>query len=98
MIQELIYEKFGAFYSVNYIAQLLKNMGFSYQKAKFVSGDKDSKKRKEWLERVWPEILKLSKNKKAYILFGDEASFPQWGTLTYTWARKGCQPVVKTSG
>ncbi len=98
MIQELIYEKFGAFYSVNYIAQLLKNMGFSYQKAKFVSGDKDSEKRKEWLERVWPEILKLSKNKKAYILFGDEASFPQWGTLTYTWARKGCQPVVKTSG
>src|SRR5262249_52915941 len=34
----------------------------------------------------------------AYILFGDEASFPQWGTLSYTWARKGKQPVIKTSG
>lgn len=32
------------------------------------------------------------------ILFGDEASFPQWGTLSYTWARKGQQPTVKTSG
>lgn len=32
------------------------------------------------------------------MLFGDEASFPQWGTLTYTWARKGEQPTVKTSG
>ena len=32
------------------------------------------------------------------ILFGDEASFPQWGTLSYTWARRGHPPTVKTSG
>ena len=41
MIQKLIYEKFGVFYSVHYISQLLKNMGFSYQKAKFVSDHHD---------------------------------------------------------
>src|ERR1044072_8736818 len=29
---------------------------------------------------------------------GDEASFPQWGSLSYTWARRGEQPTVKTSG
>lgn len=98
MIQSLIYEKFGVFYSVNYISQLLKNMGFSYQKAKFVSDHKDPKKRKEWLEKKWPEILKLAKEKNTHILFGDEASFPQWGSLSYTWAKKGQQPVVKTSG
>lgn len=98
MIQWLIYERFGVKYSANYISQLLKNMGFSYQKAKFVSDHKDPEKRKEWLEKKWPEILKLAEKKKAYILFGDEASFPQWGSLTYTWAKKGQQPVVKTSG
>jgi len=98
MIQCLIYERFGVFYSVNYISQLLKNMGFSYQKAKFGADHKDPEKRKEWLQKTWPEILKLAKEKKAYILFGDEASFPQWGSLTYTWAKKGQQPVVKTSG
>jgi len=32
------------------------------------------------------------------MLFGEEASVPQWGTLTYTWARRGQQPQVKTSG
>ena len=32
------------------------------------------------------------------ILFGDEASFAQWGSLSYTWAPKGQQPTVKTSG
>jgi hypothetical protein len=31
-------------------------------------------------------------------LFGDEASFPQWGSLSYTWAKRSQQPVVKTSG
>jgi transposase len=98
MIQWLIYEKFGVEYSVYYIPQLLKNMGFSYQKAKFVADHKDPEKRKQWLEQKWPEILKLAEKKNAYILFGDEASFPQWGSLSFTWAKKGQQPVVKTSG
>ena len=98
MIQALIYEKFGVQYNVFYISQLLKNMGFSYQKAKFVSDHKDPEKREEWLKKTWPEIFNLAKGKNAYILFGDEASFPQWGSLTYTWAKRGHQPVVKTSG
>jgi transposase len=98
MIQQLISEKFGATYSVHYISQLLKNMGFSYQKAKFVSDHLNEEKRDQWLAETWPAILDLAKEKNAYLLFGDEASFPQWGTLSYTWARKGHQPTIKTSG
>ena len=37
-------------------------------------------------------------SKKALLLFGDEASFAQWGSLSYTWAPKGQQPEVPTSG
>ncbi|MCP4041371.1 MAG: IS630 family transposase, partial [Gammaproteobacteria bacterium] len=98
MVQELIYERFGVVYSVYYIAELLKNMGFSYQKAKFVSDHLNEEKRAQWLEETWPKIMVLAKEKSAYLLFGDEASFPQWGTLSYTWARKGKQPTIKTSG
>lgn len=98
MIQHLIYEKFGTFYSVHYISQLLKNMGFSYQKARFVSDHLDQEARKQWLSNTWPEILALAQKKNAYILFGDEASFPQWGTLSYTWATRGKQPTIETSG
>jgi transposase len=98
MIQALIFARFGVSYSVHYISQLLKNMGFSYQKAKFVADHKDAEKRKEWLQEKWPEIVALARKKNAYIMFGDEASFPQWGSLTYTWAKRGQQPVVKTSG
>jgi transposase len=100
MIQFLIKKKFGVFYSAAYIAQLLKNMDFSFQKAKFEAdrSDDNVKLRKEWLKNTWPEILELGIRKNAHILFGDEASFPQWGSLNYTWARRGHQPVVKTSG
>lgn len=98
MVQHLIYEKWGVFYSVHYICQLLKNLGFSYQKAGFVSDHLDQEKRPHWLTQTWPEILALATKKNAMILFGDEASFPQWGTLSYTWARKGQQPTVPTSG
>jgi transposase len=98
MIQHLIYERFGVLYSVNYLSQLLKNMGFSYQKARFVSDHKDPQKRQAWLAHTWSEVMKLAKAKDAHIFFGDEASFPQWGTLTYTWAKRGQQPTVPTSG
>ncbi len=73
-------------------------MGFSYQKAKFDSAHIDPEKRKEWIEKTWPEIIKVAKEKNAHIMFEDEASFPQWGSLTHTWAKKGNQPIVKTSG
>ena len=98
MIQQLIYDRFGVFYNVFYIAQLLKNLDFSYQKAAFVSDHLDEAKRQVWRTTTWPQILRRAKERQALLLFGDEASFPQWGTLTYTWARRGQQPQVKTSG
>jgi transposase len=98
MVQQLIYDRFGVFYNVFYIAQLLKNLGFSYQKAAFVSDHLNEGKRQAWRTTTWPQILRLAQERQALLLFGDEASFPQWGTLTYTWARRGQQPTVKTSG
>ena len=101
MIQDLIDQHFGVFYNVKYLSQLLESLGFSYQKAAFEVGGQNPdnrQKRQEWLTQRWPQILAGAKAKGALLLFGDEASFPQWGTLTYTWAKKGQQPKVKTSG
>jgi transposase len=50
------------------------------------------------MSETWPEILRLAAAKQALILFGDEASFAQWGSLSYTWALRGQQPTVSTSG
>lgn len=98
LIQQFIYQEFGVLYSRQYVADLLHNLGFSYQKAKFVSDHLDGHRRRRWMKKRWPRILRKAKQRRALLLFGDEASFPQWGSLSYTWALKGQQPVVKTSG
>lgn len=98
MVANLIQSRFGVLYHPHYVSQLLRELGFSFQKARFVSDHKSEVARKEWKETLWPQIVALAKAKGARILFGDEASFAQWGSLSYTWARKGEQPTVKTSG
>jgi transposase len=98
LIQQLIQDRFGVCYDVFYIAQLMHNLGFSWQKAAFVSDHLNEEKRHQWRRQTWPPSLRLRRERQALLLFGDEASFPQWGTLTYTWAPIGEQPRIKTSG
>ena len=98
MIQDLIQSRFGVAYHPHYVATLLHNLGFSYQKARFVSDHLNEAKRLAWRQREWPRIVRQARQRKALLLFGDEASFAQWGSLSYTWAPKGQQPEVPTSG
>jgi transposase len=100
LIQDVILTRFGVEYTPRYVAELLKHMGYSYQKARFVSEPLDdvAELQVEWETGTWPEIRRLAQQKNSLILFGDEVSFAQWGSLSYTWARKGQQPTVKTSG
>jgi len=98
MIQDLVQSRFGASYHPHYLATLLHNLGFSYQKARFVSDHLNEAKRLEWRRTKWPKIVQHARQRKALLLFGDEASFAQWGSLSYTWAPTGEQPEVPTSG
>ncbi len=102
LIAELIVLKFGVTYNPRYLSTLLKKLGLSYQKARFVSDRQDERPyelaRKEWVEKRWPHILQQAKATNAVILFGDEVSFAMWGSLGRTWAPRGKQPLVKTTG
>jgi len=102
MIAELILIKFGVLYNPRYLSTLLRKMGLSYQKARFVSDKQGQeayeKARATWLKKTWPKLLKQAKTKGAVILFADEISFAMWGSLARTWAPIGEQPVVKTTG
>jgi transposase len=98
LIRVLIWREFGVLYNRQYVCTLLHNLGFSFQKARFVSDHLDTAKRLAWLEQQWPTIVRAAKRCQGLILFEDEASFAQWGSLSYTWARRGQQPEVPTSG
>jgi transposase len=98
LIRVLIWREFGVLYNRHDVCALLHNLGFSFQKARFVSDHLDEAKRQAWLRDKWPAILRAAKRRKGMVLFEDEASFAQWGSLSYTWARRGRQPEVPTSG
>jgi transposase len=98
LIRVLIWREFGVLYNRQYVCTLLHNLGFSFQKARFMSDHLDAATRLAWLEQKWPTIVRAATRRQGLILFEDEASFAQWGSLSYTWARRGRQPEVPTSG
>ena len=98
MIRDVIEKKFGVSYNRRYVCDLLKQIGLSYQRGKFIYDRGDNEKRQEWKNETWPELLKKAKEENAVILFEDEVSFSLWGSLGYTWAPVGEQPQIQTSG
>jgi len=98
LVQDLIQREFGVLYNAHYLCQLLKGLGFSYQKARFVSDHLDEINRFVWLTQVFPAFKRQAEAASGLLLFGDEASFAQWGSLGYSWAPTGQQPTVATSG
>jgi transposase len=81
-----------------YGCTLRHTLGVSFQTARCVSDHLDAARRPQWLQQAWPRILRAAQRRTGLMLFEDEASFAQWGSLSYTWARRGQQPEVKTSG
>jgi transposase len=63
-----------------------------------VSAPLNAAKRLEWRRTKWPKIVHHARQRNALWLFGDEASFAPWGSLSYTWAPTGEPPAVPTSG
>src|SRR5712691_4548561 len=98
LLRVLIWREFGVLYNCQYVCTLLHNWGVSFQKARLVSDHLAAAQRQHWLQQDWPRILRAAQQRQGLILFEDEASFAQGGSLSYTWARRGQQPEVKTSG
>src|SRR5438094_1388667 len=98
LIRGLIWREFGVLYNCQYVCTLLHNLGFSFQRARFVSDHLDTARRHAWLQEEWPMILRAAKRRKGLILFEDEASFAQWGWLRYTGARLRQQAGGATRG
>ena len=98
LVAALIEREFGVRFAIGYLPALLRGIGFSYQKARFVADHLNEEVRRVWLTATWPAIVEHAQAQKALLLFGDEASFAQWGSLGYTWALRGQQPTVLTTG
>ena len=81
MVQTMIQQEFGVLYNAHYVCELLKTLGFSFQKACFVLDCLDEEQRLLWLNQTWPALRAQAQAAGGLMLFGDEASFAQWGSL-----------------
>ena len=84
LVQQVIWREFHVTYNVQYLSDLLHTLGFSFQKARFVSDHLDAVARAAWLAHTWPAWRARAEAASGLVLFGDEASFAQWGSLGYT--------------
>ena len=98
LIRVLIWRECGVLSNGQSVWTLRHNVGVSFQKARCVSEHLDTAKRLAWLAQQWPTMVRAAQRRQGLILFEDEASFAQWGSLRSTWARRGRQPAVPTSG
>ena len=102
MIAQVIQQQFHVTYNPRYLCALLKDLGLSYQKAAFVTDRMEDpehrKSRRRWQCVTWPKIRQEAQRLNGVILFGDEVSFAQWGSLAKTWGPRGRQTKIKTSG
>ena len=102
LLVELIWLRFGVRYNPHYLSSLLKKLGLSYQKARLISDRHDEeayeRARRQWVNETWPQIVRQAQATGAVILLVDEVSFALWGSLSDTWAPRGQQPRVKTTG
>ena len=98
LIQDLIYQKFHVLYNRSYVCELLHHLGHSYQKARFVSDPLAEEARQRRMKEEWPRILSQARQLEAPVFFGFEDNFVLWGSWSSTWAPRGHQPPVKTTG
>lgn len=75
LVAAMIEREFGVRYSMGYLPALLCGIGFSYQKARFVSDHLNKELRQQWLTTTWPTIVATTQKHGALLLFGYEASF-----------------------
>src|SRR4029453_10721126 len=79
LIRVLTWREFGGLYNRQDVCTLLHNVGFSFQKARFLSDHLDEACGHAWLTDTWPKLLRAAKRRKGLILFEDEVSFAQGG-------------------
>ena len=88
-----IREHYGIEFRKAQICNIIKKLGFSYQKARGIYPEADPELRGEFVE----ELKKtLQSPPDTVLLFEDELSLSNTATIGYSWSLSGKQPQVQT--
>ena len=89
---------YGVTLSIKYLPELLRKLGFSYQKAVHLLVKRNNEKRRVWIQDRLPAIYADHIRDGWRIFYQDEVGFQTEGTLAHTWAPKGEKVQIKNFG
>ena len=91
--KSLVKARFGVSYSARQVRRILRRLRFSVQLPRHTPAKADPEKQEEWIEKELSETKKKVQSDEGVLMYEDEASFQQSGSLTHTWCPrgKGCE-------
>lgn len=96
ILAQTIKARFGVSYSASGLRKLLHRLGFSVQYPTRRLSKADLEEQRRWIEQDLVAIKKKVRDDSGVLLYEDEVSFQQSGTIHRTWARKGKGCEVKS--
>lgn len=93
IVKSLIKARFGVSYGLSQVRRILRKLRFSLQLPRRSPAKADPEKQKEWTDKELPEVKEEVRFDGGVLMYEDEASFQQSGSLTHTWCPtgKGCE-------
>jgi transposase len=98
MIGQMIYKKYKVQLSKASVCRLLNQLGLTPQKPVWKAYQQKSEEVQRWLKKEYPSIRSLAKKMKGEVYFSDEAGVRSDFHSGTTWAIKGENPQVKSTG
>ena len=89
LVSQYILDRWGVQYHPGHVRRLLKELGFSVQRPRQKLALADPAEQERWVKKTYPRLKKNARTRDAVILFLDEGSFQQSGTIRSSWARRG---------
>jgi putative transposase len=96
IIADLVKRRFNIKYSASQIRRILHELGFSIQYPRQALSEADKKRQATWIEEELPEIKKRVQEDEGILMYQDEVSFKQSGSIYRHWILKGIGSEVKT--
>lgn len=93
IVKSLIKARFRVSYGLSQVRRILRRLRLSVQLPRHAPAKADPKKQEEWIQEELPETKKKVQSDGGVLMYEDEASFQQSGSLTHTWCPigKGCE-------
>jgi len=98
LIGQLIERQFGMTLSLPTLGKIMARLGFTAQRPLHRAYEQDATLVQAWVNTELPALRKRAKDKRAMIMFADEASMRADYHAGTTWVPQGRTPIVKASG